>query len=342
MNETPWIDEKYALMLDHYVDKFRVVTRSPLLINFRCPICGDSQKNKHKARAYLYRNKDGGSTFKCHNCGDGRSLKNLLREVSPGLHSDYVLEKYKRPEEVDPKRDRERRAEPIAKRRVNPPGLVRVADLPADHPAVKYWRSRSIPASAMHRVHWCDAYYGWVNEHVIPDKFKRHALDNDCGRIVFSMRNRAGEITGYTGRSINGEEPKYVAVRSLDAPDSAFGLDAVDTSRPVLVVEGPIDSLFLDNCVAMCTSSRRVEVPRRVIVGDNEPRSPEIVNILERNIDAGETVVVWPPDMYHKDINDMVLAGLDPAKIIAERTFRGITARMALAEWRKTSPSTHR
>ena len=342
--ETPWIDEKYVMMLDHYVERFRVVSRNPLLVNFRCPICGDSAKNKNKARGFVYRNRDGGSSFRCHNCGAGKSLKNLLRDVSPPLYEEYVLEKYKPRDErwsYDPKVDRAKTAETVSDReRRVPPNLVQMSLLPGDHPAVEYWNSRKIPRSGMRDAWWADAYYTWVNANVLKDKFSPGAVRHDCGRIVFPLRSRDGKITGYTGRSVAGETPKYVAVRAAaDESTSAFGMDAADYSRTVYVVEGPIDSLFLDNAVAMGSSSRDVGIRDRVMVFDNEPRNSAIVSIMRRAIDDGQRVVIWPNDVEEKDINDMVLSGRSIESVremVTQNVKRGLLAKIALNEWNKT------
>lgn len=336
---TPWIDEKYARLVEQRVEKYRVVSENPLLVNFRCPVCGDSKKNKNKARGFLYRNKSGGISYKCHNCGDGRSMGNLLKFVDERMYSEYRLESMRGTAEGWTKREYEAaRTDAVAaeeRTRMTPPGgAVRVSDLNQDHPARKYWKSRMIPPAKMKDVYWVDAYYTWVNGSVIPGKFTEAATRRDCGRLVFPFRDVGGVITGYTGRSIGGEEPRYVAIKSANST-AIFGTDTVDRSRTVYVVEGPIDSLFLDNAVAMGTSSRAVEFPDYVMVYDNEPRNPDIVRIMKKSVDSGDRVVVWPESVTQKDINDMVLAGVDAKSVISQNTHRGIRAKLAIERWCK-------
>ena len=86
------IDSKYVTLVSSRLDKFKRVKAN--LYNFRCPICGDSQKHKNKARGYLYRVKTN-TNFKCHNCGASSSLNNFLKQIDPTLHKQYVMEKFK-------------------------------------------------------------------------------------------------------------------------------------------------------------------------------------------------------------------------------------------------------
>jgi len=337
----PWIDDKYVMLLSGHVDRFKVISHSPLQVNFRCPICGDSKKSKTKARGYVYRVPDGSVLFKCHNCSEGTTLRKLLKIVNTRLFEEYSSEYFRQ----DPAKrsftesaDRSREAVPNdAPRQREPVGLVRLSDLPKEHDAVVYWGGRSIPAQRMGDAWWTDSYFAWVNANVIPEKFSVGAVRHDAGRIVFPLRDAQKNISGYTGRSIRGEEPKYVAIKIAGegVPMAAFGMDRIDTTHDVLVLEGPIDSLFLPNAVAMGTSNRRLDgIPKRVMIYDNEPRSPQLVGIMSKSIAAGEKIVIWP-DIPEKDVNEMVLAGRRPLEIIKRRTFRGLQARMEFAAWKR-------
>jgi len=333
----PWVDDKYIMQLSFYVDRFKVVKQSPLEANFRCPVCGDSKRSKTKARGFIFRTQDGGAIFKCHNCGKSLTLRSLLKHVSQQLYAEYSAEFLKE----DPTKRRFVEKEDRTRNHFEgptvqaPPGLVRLSDLPLSHPAVTYWNSRGLPKSGTSDAWWCESFFRWVNEKLIPEKFSEAAVRHDIGRIVFPFRNDKKNILSYTGRSINGEEPKYVAIRTSDEP-GAFGMDRANLKEDVYVVEGPIDSLFVPNAVAMGTSSRKLDwIPHRIIVSDNEPRSPEITRIIKKNIDAGERVVIWPEGLHEKDINDMHQAGQDPYAIIRARTFKGLQALIEFGKWKK-------
>mgnify|MGYP000932276779 CR=1 FL=1 len=335
----PWVDEKYVMMLDQVVDRFHVINTNPLKVGFRCPFCGDSKKSKTKTRAALFMTPDG-TMFKCLNCDHPSNLRGVLKRVNERMYNEYVAETRFKAETqpqgltLTPKvvhKLTERGLEP-ASRNVRNVGLPTIQSLSTDHPARKYWDSRKMPASRMADAHWCERYYKWVNDVVIPGKFKNTLLAYDCGRIVFPFRNADGIVVGYTGRSIGGEQPKYVAIKVADDP-APFGAERVDPTKTVYVVEGPIDSLFITNAVAMGTSNRKVDYPDQVYVFDNEPRNESIVNIVSAAVKRGDRVVIWPRGMEHKDINEMVLAGIDVNALVRDRTFSGLRARVEFTQW---------
>ena len=87
-----YIDHKFVSLLSPRLDKF--TRKNSTLWNFRCPICGDSQKNKSKARGFIYQVKQD-LFYKCHNCSFGTTFANLLKRIDANLYKEYLLEKYK-------------------------------------------------------------------------------------------------------------------------------------------------------------------------------------------------------------------------------------------------------
>ena len=86
------VDSKYIGVVSSRLLKFKRVKAD--LYNFRCPICGDSQKHKNKARGYLYAVK-ADMNFRCHNCGASMTFSNFLKEVDPVVHKQYIVERVK-------------------------------------------------------------------------------------------------------------------------------------------------------------------------------------------------------------------------------------------------------
>ena len=72
------IDTNYIINLSSQLEKFS--KKGDYTYNCRCPICGDSQKSKSKARGYFYK-KQNDMFYKCHNCGYGSSVGNLILSV---------------------------------------------------------------------------------------------------------------------------------------------------------------------------------------------------------------------------------------------------------------------
>jgi hypothetical protein len=60
-----------------------------------------------------------------------------------------------------------------------------------------------------------------------------------------------------------------------------------------------------------------------------------VCGIIEKNIDQGYKVVIWPQTLQEKDINDMVLAGKNVTRIIKENTFSGLTAKAKFYSWKR-------
>jgi len=117
-----------------------------------------------------------------------------------------------------------------------------------------------------------------------------------------------------------------------------YGLDDINKELPVFVVEGPFDSTFLNNSVALCGSDgdvRCLEGNDLIFVYDNEPRNREIVRRIEGCIGRKEKVVIWPSNIKEKDINDMVLAGHDVQSLVESNTYKGLEAQLKFNDWKK-------
>ena len=117
-----------------------------------------------------------------------------------------------------------------------------------------------------------------------------------------------------------------------------YGLDKVDKSKTVYVVEGPFDSTFVDNAIAMCgadVSLDSLEIEDLVYVYDNEPRNREICQRIEKVIKAGKKIVIFPSKILEKDINDMVIAGHDVESILRSNTYHTLKAQIKFNEWKK-------
>ncbi len=124
---------------------------------------------------------------------------------------------------------------------------------------------------------------------------------------------------------------------SDDAP-KIYGLDTVKKDEKIYIVEGPFDSTFVENSVAMCGSDVDIgsfNWSDYIWVLDNEPRNREILNRICKLIDRGQQVVIWPSDVQEKDINDMVLSGRNVQDMIESNTYSGLEAKVKFTNWKK-------
>ena len=328
-----YIDTKYLNIISPYLQQFK--KKGDYLWNFRCPYCGDSQKSRTKARGFVFRKKND-LFFKCHNCGVGASLGNLVKTIDSKIHKDYIFERYKKGVETHSSPQPEFKFNaPVFRKKGILKNLKSISDLSTDHPARRFIQKRLIPSESFSDLYLCESFFKFTNS-IIPNKFP--SLDGDHPRLLIPFRDEQGEVFAYQGRAFGKEQPKYITIKLDDDKDKIFGLDRVDKSKPIYVVEGPLDSLFLDNCVAVAGADFSNMEGDLIIIYDNEPRNKEINKQIEKTINQGKSVCLWPDNMKWKDINDMIIAGYSKEQIqeiITDNTFSGAAAQLRFAEWRK-------
>jgi len=194
---------------------------------------------------------------------------------------------------------------------------------------------RKLPLESFSDLYLCESFFKFTNS-IIKGKFP--SLDGDHPRLLIPFRGEDGEVFAYQGRAFGNEQPKYITIKIDEERDKIFGLDKVNKSKPILVVEGPLDSLFLDNCIAVAGANFSNIEGNLTVIYDNEPRNKEINKQIEKTIDQGKSVCLWPDTMKCKDINDMIIAGYskkEVQEIITNNTFSGASAKLRFAEWRK-------
>ena len=338
-----YIDNKYASILGAQLRNFRTV--KPYLWNFSCPVCGDSSSKKTKARGYLFQMKNG-LTYKCHNCGLSCNFGNLLKRVNSSLYDEYVLERYKENaskytghQDVGALLPKET-AKVVEWEDEVLSSLHRLDKLDRSHPAVKYLIKRQIPEKFWNKLYFAPRFKQFVNS--VEPKFQEPIVD-EHPRMIIPYFNKHGKCFAFQGRAYGDEQPKYYTIKVGEDVEKIYGLDRVDYGRRVYVVEGPIDSLFLPNAIAVSGSSFDTPTTRQLltnatIVMDNEPRNKDIVRQMSKYIESGFAVTMYPDFVQEKDINDMILAGRTPDEVldlINTNTFSGMEAKLKFADWRK-------
>jgi hypothetical protein len=339
---TLWLEQKFASLVGTQLEQFKVINTKPYNAKFRCNVCGDSQSSKFKTRGHFYEH-SGRINVKCFNCGYSTSLSKFIKIYNPSLYTEFRLEVMK---ELSPEEAQKfvPAIEKFASRRIEHfepfKELKKISQLKPEHLAKKYVSDRNIPPNTHYRIFYSHIYFTWVNSFV-PNKFNEKALKFDEPRIVFPFIDSNGYVYGFTGRSISAKSTlRYSTIMLDESKDKIFGLDSIDNNKRIYVVEGPIDSLFLTNCVAMAGSDINLtnlgDRNNIVIVYDNEPRNKEIVNKIKKAIDTNYKVCIWPDDIEQKDINDMVLSGLSGPvvqHIIDQNTYEGLAAKLRLQMW---------
>jgi len=318
------VDSKYIGLVSSRLQKFKKVKDN--LYNFRCPICGDSQKNKNKTRGYLYQVKNN-TNFKCHNCGASMSFNNFVKTIDPTLHKQYTLEKFKEghtgrnfvvnePVFVSKK--------PVFKSKIILPLCSEVES------SRTYLQKRRVDPRKFYYAEnfkeFCNTY-----KEVFAD------TTHDEPRIIIPLYQDK-KLIGFQGRSLGPSLTKYITVMLDEEAPKIYGLDTIDRKLPIYVVEGPFDSTFISNSVALCGSDGDLgylEGSDTILVYDNEPRNREIVKRIGKCIDRNQRVVIWPSGVVEKDINDMVLAGHEVESMIKLNTYSGLQAKIKFNNWKK-------
>lgn len=331
------IDQQYAGMLAPYVRNFR---RKGRAYNFSCPVCGDSATNQSRARGYLYPKGDT-LVYSCHNCNTPiHRLGGLLQHIDGNLAEQYrtdtFLEKSSPPVAIHPSIS-------LSKFGIDS-SLQKISTLRQGHPAKTYVESRMIPSNVHYLLYYVEEFKKFCNK-IDPTTYKE--IYTDEPRLVIPLLDKNGNVNGYQGRSLDTQAPlKYITVLTHASNLKYFGLDRLDPNQNTIVLEGPIDALFLSNAIA--TAGGRLDTgleavgvskDRSVVVYDNEPRSIHTISKMEKAIHAGFSVCFWPEKFGNlTDINAMVLAGYtshDLQEIIFANSYSGLRGTLELSAWRK-------
>ena len=325
------VDEYYIDKVSYRLEKFKKVRDG--LYNFRCPYCGDSKKHRNKARGYFFVMKQR-MVYKCHNCGIGRTAPNFLKDIAPELYAEYQIEKYRQGRTgkgtTTKKLEVPDSTPYFAKKTID---LTSIDSLNNGHPAKEYLLSRKIPD--LSRFYYVSKFKEWVNTQK-PRTFDN--LQNDRPRIIIPLLRHDGTMFGIQGRSLEANPSlRYISIMFEDQP-KIFGLDKINTDETIYITEGPFDSTFVENSVAMCGSDIDIRTfgwSDYIWVFDNEPRNREIVNKISKVIDRGDKVVIWPNNIQQKDINDMSLGGHDVQKMVESNVYQKLEAKLKFNNWKK-------
>ena len=320
------VDSKYIGLISSRLQKFKRVKAD--LYNFRCPICGDSQKHKNKARGYFYQVKTN-TNYKCHNCGASLSFNNFLKQIDSTLHKQYVMEKFKEGHAggrnfvvEEPKFEFKK---PVFRKKLDLPRASEVTI------AKEYLEKRKLDPT---KFFFTNKFKQWTNTH----KQTFENITRDESRIVIPLYDVDNNLIGFQGRSLGPNSVKYITVMINEEAPKIYGLDRIKTEKPIYVLEGPFDSTLVENSVAMCGSDIDIGTfgwSDYIWVFDNEPRNREIVNRISKVVNRGDQVVIWPQNVNEKDVNDMILYGHDVMSMLKSNTYSGLKAKIKFNNWKK-------
>lgn len=338
------IDSKFVRLLSSRLRNFK--QKKDYLWNFSCPFCGDSKKNLSKARGYVFA-KGNNLFYGCHNCGVGTNVANLVKQVDSSLHQEYTLERYKEGKS----NTSNFKATTL---NISPPRFDKLAKqkvfeysewcdkLPSGHFCLTYLQKRHIPQEYHSKLLFTSKYKQFIDE-LVPNHGKELI---DDARLIIPFYDVYNDLIAVSGRALENSDKtlRYITIRTVDSDSKlVYGMDRVDLNQTVKIVEGPIDSLFLSNCLAsgdanLNLTAKNISAADKVLIFDNEPRNKQIVKMMHDAIKSDSCVVIWPDTIQAKDINEMVMSGISPneiEKIISSNTFKGLRAQMRFVNWKK-------
>ena len=333
-----YIEQKYLLLASSRLQQFK--RKGDYLWNFRCPYCGDSKTNLTKARGYVFR-KESNLIYKCHNCGIGANLNNFLKHLDSQLHDDYIKEKF-----LDNGKDRDTQA--YEKFSTHAPYLKgssplksklvkKVSSLDHNHYAKKYVQKRKIPSDKHYLLYHTESFNQWSNEWC----HKKLETNSDCARLIIPCHNEENKFIACQGRAYDNNDFKlrYQTSKVHEDTQLIFGQDRLKSDKPKFAVEGPIDSLFVDNCVAVLGFNKfKLLSKDYTIIPDNDRRNTQVLKSMSELLELGYSMVLWPDEIIEKDINDMIMSGMSVEKlktIIENNTYQGNMALLKFTNWRK-------
>lgn len=333
-----FIDVKYLNLVGHRLPRF--AKKKSDLWNCRCIICGDSTTNKKKARGYFYRQKND-LYYKCHNCDASQHFGTFLKNLDTHTYQQYVFERYSSGEN-GPKAHTN--AEQFAykhsqiefkKDLLAEAGIKQLDRLLEDNEAIEYCKSRNIPVTKYNELYYIESVKDIAK--IAP---QYDSIKTSEPRLVIPFYNEENQLTGVTMRALRGESLRYIMIKLVDDQPLIFGRNTLDVTKDIMVVEGALDSLFLDNAIA-CNGSSFAKIEtlglpkdKLTIIFDNQPRNTEVCSLVEKYIKLNYKIFIWPCDITEKDINECVQGGRKIKQLIRDHTYQGLMAQLKFIEWR--------
>ena len=341
-----YTDTKYLNQIGHRLENFK--RKADSLYNCRCPICGDSSTNRKKSRGYFYKvNND--LFYKCHNCDASQHFGTFLKNFDSSLYKQYSLERYANGENRRPHAN----PEPDLKTQFQTPVfqprpetsildtlLQRVDKMEPLSEVRTFCRQRQIPDDQLHRLYFIDDI---KRIETFDDRYL-NTIQTHEPRLVIPFRNLTGQLVGVSCRALRGEALRYITVRANDMDPLIFGYEDLDMNKPMYCVEGPLDSLFIPNCIAVGGTGFNkltglyLDRNNLTVIIDNQPRNSEVCKMYQKMITLGFRIMIWPDYTSAKDINELVLAvpGINVKAFIDNNTHAGLTAQLKFDKWKRT------
>ena len=307
------------------------------IYNFKCLYCGDSTKDKTKARGYIFSSKkDNSLVVKCHNCSISVSFKHFLSDHFPTEYTNYLVNKFQDKYNPHDTVYTAPKVIPVFKPEIFE-STKNLLELHKNHQHKLYIRNRKIPQKYYKEIFLIQDYKHFTNQ-LIPNKFVLNNYKDSRLTVPLVLDD---VLIGYQGRTIDSNSNlRYITIMLDNTKPKVWGFDNIHRLLPVYVTEGIFDAMFIDNAIAMLGADLSLEFLSShpdinfIFVFDNEPRNFQIVNRMRKVVELGYSVVVWNSSITSKDINDYVLSG-GMVDDVTRHYYKGIRATLKINKWSK-------
>ena len=295
----------------------------------------------------------------CHNCNRSWTMKMFIDEFFPDVSDQYYKEYVTASSEGKKDFVRIKKSGASVRNLLSKPTetkkqdvtekstsifdlidyITPIIDTPKDSEEYQYLKKRGFTEEQMKYLFVTDDFKQLAS---IIDKHGDHSrmVDNDKRIVIPFINFKDSTVYAIQGRSLDpNTKMKYITIKESENTIKTFHKEPIDKSKTVYCVEGPIDSLFIDNSVAACDSNL-TRADADVYIWDNEPCNKTTVDKIRKAVLDGKSVVVWDTSPTIKqDINDMVLSGYTKQQIIDiinENTYNGHMAYYKWSKWKRS------
>jgi hypothetical protein len=315
-----FIERKYILLLSSKLERFKEIRAN--LYNFRCPFCKDSEKNKYKARGYIYSRKDE-AVYKCHNCGRSHSLQVFLQLLDPNLFAQFKVENFEN-KFGSPKKNKlfkENVADQFIKQRISKPlkHCVKLSEIEEGNELYvvkQYAISRKIPPKFFSYLYATSSLNN-ISKEIANVKDRKFP---DFPVLVIPFFTWNGKFDYIQCRALtNNAEFRFTTFEVNESGLKVWGIPWIDWTEPVHVFEGAIDAMFVNNAIAIAgasdtkfiqwilTKKRKDEI---IFCFDNDyKKNPQVLKIVEKRIDDGFKILLFNKQFKWKDMNAAITTG---------------------------------
>jgi hypothetical protein len=286
----------------------------------RCPVCGDSKKNKYKKRFGIVMSEEG--TFcNCFNCGYTSSLQGFLKQFFPALHSEYIKEgfiKKDRSSEVSTTRLSRAKVSLFKEKETTDKVYSNTSlllKLSANRNAEQYVHSRKVLVDYIPEIFVTNDYRSLLSS--VGYDVESNSVPSDT-RIVLPLTNPEGKFGGFVGRTVTDPNKKQNDVlrysKNTFDDESIWIPRSIDRSQPIYVFEGVFDAMLVKNSIAVLSSNlglarKFFKNEKLIFCPDNEPENTAIVKKVRSIITTDNNSKTFIPNflMTRKDISSWVV-----------------------------------